>query len=156
MADKNQSNPLSRLNPNSMYGHVDFKTALASARTSERMHHAWLLTGPNGIGKASMAYIAAAWLLSDATPSDSLFGDMPEDLLLDLDDSGTNQVLNGAHPDFMAIYPREEDNKSGQIKIDQIRAMHPFMMHKPGRGKMRVAVIDSMDEINRNGANAML
>jgi DNA polymerase-3 subunit delta' len=34
--------------------------------------------------------------------------------------------------------------------------MHPFMMHKPGRGKMRVAVIDSMDEINRNGANAML
>ena len=46
-----------------MYGHVDFKTALASARTSERMHHAWLLTGPNGIGKASMAYIAAAWLL---------------------------------------------------------------------------------------------
>lgn len=156
MADKNQSNPLSRLNPNSMYGHVDFKTTLASARTSERMHHAWLLTGPNGIGKASMAYIAAAWLLSDATPSDSLFGDMPEDLSLDLDDSGTNQVLNGAHPDFMAIYPREEDNKSGQIKIDQIRAMHPFMMHKPGRGKMRVAVIDSMDEINRNGANAML
>ena len=139
-----------------MYGHVDFKTALASARTSERMHHAWLLTGPNGIGKASMAYIAAAWLLSDATPSDSLFGDMPADLSLDLDDSGTNQVLNGAHPDFMAIYPREEDNKSGQIKIDQIRAMHPFMMHKPGRGKMRVAVIDSMDEINRNGANAML
>lgn len=156
MADKNESNPLSRLNPNSIYGHVDFKMALASARSSGRMHHAWLLTGPNGIGKASMAYIAAAWLLSDDAPPETLFGDVPADFSLDLDDSGTKQVLNGAHPDFMAVFPREEDNKSGQIKIDQIRAMQPFMMHKPGRGKMRVAVIDSMDEINRNGANAML
>lgn len=156
MADKNESNPLLRLNPNSIYGHVDFKMALASARSSGRMHHAWLLTGPNGIGKASMAYIAAAWLLSDDAPPETLFGDVPADFSLDLDDSGTKQVLNGAHPDFMAVFPREEDNKSGQIKIDQIRAMQPFMMHKPGRGKMRVAVIDSMDEINRNGANAML
>ena len=97
MADKNQSNPLSRLNPNSMCGHVDFKTALASARTSERMHHAWLLTGPNGIGKASMAYIAAAWLLSDDALSDSLFGGVPADFSLDMDDSGAKQVLNGAH-----------------------------------------------------------
>ena len=156
MADKNESNPLSRLNPNSIYGHVGFKMALASARSSGRMHHAWLLTGPNGIGKASMAYISAAWLLSDDAPPETLFGDVPADFSLDLDDSGTKQVLNGAHPDFMAVFPREEDNKSGQIKIDQIRAMQPFMMHKPGRGKMRVAVIDSMDEINRNGANAML
>ncbi|MBT6123398.1 MAG: DNA polymerase III subunit delta' [Candidatus Puniceispirillum sp.] len=156
MADKIQSNTLSRLDPNNIYGHADFKMALAAARTSERIHHAWLLTGPKGIGKASMAYIAAAWLLCDAAPPDTLFGDVPADFSLDLDDTGTKQVLNGAHPDFMAIYPREEDNKSGQIKIDQIRAMHPFMMHKPGRGKMRVAVIDSMDEINRNGANAML
>ena len=156
MAEKTQSNPLVRLDPNSMCGHADFKTALASARSSERMHHAWLLTGPNGIGKASMAYMAAAWLLSDAEPAEALFGDVPTDFSLDLNDPGAKQVLNGAHPDFMAIYPREEDNKSGQIKIDQIRAMHPFMMHSPGRGKMRVAVIDSMDEINRNGANAML
>ena len=156
MADKNESNPLSRLNPSSIYGHVDFKMALASSRSSGRMHHAWLLTGPNGIGKASMAYIAAAWLLSDDAPPETLFGDVPADFSLDLDDSGTKQVLNGAHPDFMAVFPREEDNKSGQIKIDQIRAMQPFMMHKPGRGNMRVAVIDSMDEINRNGANAML
>lgn len=156
MADKTQPNPLTCLDPNRMYGHVAFKAALALARSSDRMHHAWLLTGPNGIGKASMAYMAAAWLLADAEPAESLFGDVPSEFFLDLDDPGTKQVLNGAHPDFMAIYPRDEDNKSGQIKIDQIRAMHPFMMHKPGRGKMRVAVIDSMDEINRNGANAML
>ena len=156
MADKTKSTPLMRLEPDSMRGHDDFKRALASARSAERMHHAWLLTGPNGIGKASMAYMAAAWLLADTPPSEALFGDVPVDFSVDLDDPGSKQVLNGAHPDFMAIYPREEDNKSGQIKIDQIRALHPFMMHKPGRGKMRVAVIDSMDEINRNGANAML
>ncbi|MDB2389899.1 DNA polymerase III subunit delta' [Alphaproteobacteria bacterium] len=156
MADENQFNPLSRLHPNSIYGHVDFKKAFASARASQRMQHAWLLTGPDGIGKASIAYIAAAWLLSDTPPPETLFGDEPAGFSLDLEDVGVKQVLNGAHPDFMAIYPRAEDNKSGQIKIDQIRAMHPFMMHKPGRGKMRVVVVDSMDLINRNGANAML
>lgn len=156
MADTGRSELLSRLNPNTMLGHADFKAALVSARASGRMHHAWLLTGPRGIGKASMAYLAASWLLSDAEPYDNMFGDELPGFLVNPDDQGTKQVLNGAHPDFLAIYPREEDNKSGQIKIEQIRAMHPFMMHKPGRGKMRVAVIDSMDDINRNGANAML
>jgi DNA polymerase-3 subunit delta' len=72
------------------------------------------------------------------------------------DDPGSKLVFNGAHPDYLAIAPVLDDNKSGQIKIDQIRAMVPFLAHKPARGGFRVIVIDSMDEVNRNGANAML
>jgi DNA polymerase-3 subunit delta' len=56
----------------------------------------------------------------------------------------------------MEIAPAENDNKSGQIKVEQIRQLQPFMMHKPARGGWRVALIDSMDEVNRNSANAML
>ena len=50
-----------------------------------------------------------------------------------LDDRGAKLVFNGAHPDYLAIAPVLDDNRSGQIKIDQIRAMVPFMAHKSAR-----------------------
>ncbi|MDC0967128.1 AAA family ATPase, partial [Alphaproteobacteria bacterium] len=142
--------------PTAIVGHSDFTNALAGALASGRMHHAWLLTGPRGIGKASMARLAAAWLLSEQVPETGLFGDAAPQFAVSPDDPGANLVFRGAHPDYLAIAPVLDDNKSGQIKIDQIRDMVPFMAHKPARGGWRVAVIDSMDEINRNGANAML
>ncbi|MDA7599218.1 AAA family ATPase [Alphaproteobacteria bacterium] len=138
-----------------MIGHDAFERQLAGAKHADRLHHAWLLTGPKGIGKSVMARRAAAWLLSENT-SDPLFGDIAPEFTLDYQDPGANQVIKGAHPDLLLIQPDEEDNKSGQIKINQIRSLLPFMMHKPGRGGYRVAIIDSMDEVNRNGANAML
>ena len=77
------------------------------------------------------------------------------DLKIDAEDAGTSLVMKGAHPDYKIIVPQTEDNKSGQIKIDQIRELLPFMMHKPARGGWRVAIIDSMDDVNLNGANAL-
>jgi Mg-chelatase subunit ChlI len=61
--------------PTAIVGHSDFTNALAGALASGRMHHAWLLTGPRGIGKASMARLAAAWLLSEQAAATGLFGD---------------------------------------------------------------------------------
>ena len=139
-----------------MLGHSDFVESLASSMSNGRMHHAWLLTGPSGIGKASVARAAAAWLLSERVNSRDTFDTKITKFSVSLDDPGANLVFNGAHPDFLAIAPVLDDNKSGQIKIDQIRAMVPFMAHKPARGGFRVTVIDSMDDVNRNGANAML
>ena len=120
------------------------------------MHHAWLLTGPSGIGKATVARLAAAWLLSEEINTRDLFGAEVAGFSVSMEDPGAKLVFNGAHPDYLAISPVLDDNKSGQIKIDQIRAMVPFMAHKSARGRFRVTVIDSMDEVNRNGANAML
>lgn len=137
-------------------GHSNFTEALVSSMAIGRMHHAWLLTGPRGIGKASVARLAAAWLLSEEQSTAGLFSDDVARSSVLLDDPGAKLVLNGAHPDYMAIAPVLDENKSGQIKIDQIRAMVPFMAHKPARGGFRVVVIDSMDEVNRNGANGML
>ena len=57
-------------------GHSDFTNALSGALASGRMHHAWLLTGPRGIGKASMARLAAAWLLSEQAAETGLFGEI--------------------------------------------------------------------------------
>ena len=127
-------------------GHHDFFEDIASSLSAGRMHHAWLLSGPVGIGKASMARLAAAWILSEDAQPEALFGIKNPDIKIDADDPGTSLLLRGSHPDCKIIVPQTEDNKSGQIKIDEIRELLPFMMHKPSRGGWRVAIIDSMDE----------
>ena len=142
--------------PTAVIGHSDFVESLASSMASGRMHHAWLLIGPSGIGKATVARLAAAWLLSERVNKRDLFGAEVAGFSVSLDDPGAKLVFNGAHPDYLAIAPVLDDNRSGQIKIDQIRAMVHFMAHKPARGRFRVTVIDSLDDINRNGINAML
>ena len=55
-------------------GHSEFFESLTSSMASGRMHHAWLLTGPSGIGKATVARLAAAWLLSERVNTRDLFG----------------------------------------------------------------------------------
>ena len=141
---------------NDILGHDDFLANIATSLSTGRMHHAWLLSGPVGIGKASMARLAAAWLLSEGAESAALFSIEHSNLKIDKRDAGSNLVLRGAHPDCKIISPQAEENKSGQIKINQIRELLPFMMHKPARGGWRVAIIDSMDDVNQNGANALL
>ncbi len=138
-----------------IFGHSGFEQDFASALAQERMHHAWLLTGPRGIGKAQLALRAAAWLLAESN-GDPLTAEETTIPEVNQTDPGVMLVSNGAHPDLKIVAPLKEDNKSGQIKIDQIRELLPFMMHKPGRGGWRVAIIDSMDEVNRNGSNALL
>ena len=140
----------------SVRGHLAITATLTQAIGSGRMHHAWLLTGVKGIGKATTARLAAARLLSEKLPAAGLFGDSVPALDLAPDDPAANLVFSGAHPDFIDIRSSRDDNKSGQIKIEQIRDLIPFMAHKPARGAWRVAIIDSMDEVTRNGANALL
>ncbi len=117
--------------------HENFLADIASSLSNGRMHHAWLLVGPVGIGKASMARLAAAWLLSEGPQPGTLLGMKNPDIKIDAEESDTSLVLRGAHPDYKIIAPQTEDNKSGQIKIDQIRKLFPFMMHKPARGGWR-------------------
>ena len=138
-----------------IFGHSAFEIDFTTALQHGRLHHAWLLTGPRGIGKAQLALKAAAWLLSEEG-GQALLDDVHSGIDVNENDPGAVLVLRGAHPDMMLVAPDLEDNKSGQIKINQIRALLPFMMHKPGRGGWRVAIIDSMDEVNRNVANALL
>ena len=132
-----------------VFGHEVFTSALAQSMAAGRIAHGWLLTGPSGTGKSIMACMAAAWLLSESRDGSGVFS-------FDRNDPCANLVVRGAHPDLLLVRPQEEDNKSGQIKIDQIRKVSAFLATKPGRGGWRVVIIDSMDAVNRNGANALL
>ena len=79
-------------------GHDDFLADIATSLSAGRMHHAWLLTGPVGIGKASMARLAAAWLLSEDAQPEALFGMKSPDIKIDAEDAGTSLVLKGIAP----------------------------------------------------------
>ncbi len=136
------------------HGHEAFTSALRDALDGGRAAHGWLLSGPQGIGKAAMACMAAAWLLRERGEEPALIGGGA--VTVDPADPGSNLVCKGHHPDLLVIRPELKDNKSGQIKLEQIRKLVGFMGHRPGRGGGRVAIIDSMDQVNRNGANALL
>jgi DNA polymerase-3 subunit delta' len=134
-----------------LIGHAEAQSAFESAAASGRMHHAWMIEGPSGIGKARFALRCAAWLLGARGPADAPF-DAPQD------DPVMSRCLSGGHPD-LRILTRELNDKGKlkqDISIEQIRAFNEFFNYRPALGGWRVGIVDSLDELNRNSANAVL
>lgn len=134
-----------------LYGHEAAEASFLSAYRSGRLHHAWLIEGPSGIGKARLAERIGAYLLGARGPSAAPL-DAPAD------DSVMRAVLAGSHPD-MTVQRRELNDKgklAQDITVEQIRQLtHHFEM-KPALGGWRVGIVDAIDEANRNAANALL
>jgi DNA polymerase-3 subunit delta' len=127
----------------------------AAAWASRKLHHAWLLGGPSGTGKATFAHAAARRVLADAAgPSGGLPGlETPDDHPI------VKLVEAGSHPDmrWLERLPREKgDGLARDITIKQVRALGEFMGMTAALSPWRVAVIDSMDEMNKEAANALL
>ncbi len=126
-----------------MIGHDAAWDAWRRARTSERMHHAWLLTGKQGLGKATFARAAAVELLG--APGDGPHPDILELTYAAKDDKEERKRADGK--------PFE---KARSIRIGQIRAMQRRLMTRPTLGDKRVVIIDPADDLERNAANALL
>jgi len=127
----------------------------ASAWATRKLHHAWLLAGPKGVGKASFAHAAARRVLADAAgPSFELSGiETPDDHPM------VKLIEAGSHPD-MRWLKRLENEKTGNlarnISVDQIRSLSDLFDLSPAMSSWRVAVIDTVDELEPSGANALL
>jgi len=158
--------PLSRVNPD-LQGHEQTERTLIEAFQGERMAHAWLVSGPKGIGKATLAYRFARYVLRHSGNIDQssigLFGDDlgnddPESLWIDPASPVFQRVAAGGHADFMGIERSLNDKGKlrKEIVIDDVRGIGAFMSLTAGEGGWRVVVIDSADEMNRNAANAVL
>ncbi len=145
--------PLSPASTFDLIGHEEAESDLAAALSFGKVHHAWLITGPKGVGKATLAYRAARILLG----ARRLPGERP--LATRPDDHVARQIAQEAHPD-MRVLSRSVDEKSGklrtEISVDEARALTAFFSLSSGSGGRRVAIIDSADELNRNAANALL
>jgi DNA polymerase-3 subunit delta' len=125
--------------------------AFLDALERGRLHHAWLVVGPEGVGKATFAYRAARRLLG-ARPLPALgpLGASPEDPVC-------RQILGRAHPDLMALQREPEDGKARRgIPVDEARALPEFFSKSPASAPYRVAIIDTADDLNTFGANAVL
>jgi len=135
-----------------LIGHDHIISAIAN-RDHDRRHHGFILSGPKGIGKATTAYRAAEQLMA-APKETGLFGD-DTGHGVDSDDPNLRLIRAGSHPDVMVV-EGDVSKASGGISVDQIRAIIPFLAHTTSRGDWRVVIIDSLDEMNINGANAIL
>lgn len=126
---------------------VSFLDALARGR----LHHAWLLTGPEGVGKATLAYRMARRLLgAHPDPSHGLLGASPSDVV-------SRQVAARSHPDLMVLERATDDGKARKaIPVDEARRLPEFFANSPAISPYRVAIIDAADDLNVNAANAVL
>ena len=127
----------------------------ASAWASRKLHHAWLLAGPRGVGKASFAHAAARRVLADAAgPASSLPGVETSD-----DHPMVRLVEARSHPDMRQL-ERLVNEKTGNlarsISVDQVRSLADLFDLSPAMSDWRVVIIDSVDELEPAGANALL
>jgi len=127
----------------------------ASAWASRKLHHAWLFAGPKGVGKASFARAAARRVLADAAgPPVDLSGiEAPEEHRI------VKLVDARSHPDMRWLERLEKEKGDGlarDITIKQVRGLGEFMGMTAALSPWRVAVIDSMDEMNKEASNALL
>ena len=125
--------------------------AFLEAMRRGRLHHAWLLTGPEGVGKATFAYRAARRLLGAAPDAArGLLGSGP-------DDPVSRQVASRSHPDLMVLERDGDDGKPHKfIPVDDARKLPEFFSKAPASAPFRVAIIDAADDMNVNAANALL
>jgi DNA polymerase III subunit delta' len=116
-----------------------------------RMHHAWLLVGPEGVGKATFAYRAARRLLG-ARPDEAygLLGSDPQHPV-------SRQVAARSHPDLMVLELADEEGRARKsIPVDEARKLPEFFAMSPASSPWRVAIVDAADDMNPNAANAVL
>jgi DNA polymerase-3 subunit delta' len=134
-----------------LVGHDAAEAQLAAAAESGRVHHGWLITGPKGLGKATLAYRFARRLLGAPRT-----GPRPFDV--DMSHPVARRVAALSHPDLFVL--RRGLNDKGKprrdIAVDDARALGAFFGLKPAEGGWRVAIIDCVDDLNRNAANALL
>ena len=142
--------PEPRANPH-LLGHEAAEAVLAEAMRSARMHHAWLITGPDGIGKATLAFRFARRLF--AGPPDG------PSLALDARNPVFRRVASGAHADLLTVARAWDDRTKRQrteIVVGDVRKVTDFLRRTPAEGGWRVVVVDGAEELNRNAANALL
>jgi DNA polymerase-3 subunit delta' len=132
-----------------LLGHEAPEAALAAAAASGRLPHAWLLAGPPGIGKATLGYRFARWLLAGAPPA-------APPLHLPAEHPAFRRVLAGAHADLRALRPGTEGGVKRVIRVDEVRAAIRFLAMTPAEGGWRVLLVDGADAMQPGAANALL
>jgi DNA polymerase-3 subunit delta' len=141
-----------------LHGQAEAERALLEAYRGRRFHHAWLIAGPAGIGKATLAYRMARFVLAHPDPRTPAV-QRATSLQVDADHPVARRIAAQAHGDLLVLERtiNEKTNKLRQdIQVDDVRRTVTFFGSTAGEGGWRVAIVDAVDELNREGANALL
>jgi DNA polymerase III subunit delta' len=153
-ADRLDGFPHPRLTT-SVAGHDDAEQLLAQSVLSGRMHHGWLITGAEGIGKATLGYALARFLLASETER----GSAPQRLIVPATSVAFRQVAALSHPDLLVLrrpWDQKAKRHSTQITIDEVRRLRFFLSHKAEATQWRAVLVDTADDLNSAAANAIL
>jgi DNA polymerase-3 subunit delta' len=141
-----------------LFGHSEAEQILLDAYRSGRVPHAWLIGGERGIGKATLAYRMARFVLANPDPAAPAV-QKAKTLAVPADHSTARRVAGQAHADLLVLR-RVINEKTGKlftvIRVDDIRRTVPFFGSTAGEGGWRMAIVDSFDDVNKEGENALL
>ena len=140
-----------RSNPD-LLGQETAEAELLRAYASGRLPHAWLIAGQGGIGKATLAFRFARFLLSGGSPHAGT-------LAIDDGHPVFRRVASGGHADLTTIEKQFDEEKGKQrkeIAVDDVRRIAPFLRLTPAEGGWRVVIVDGAETMNRFGQNAVL
>lgn len=149
-------------------GHNTQISVFLSELNGARLHHGWLFTGPQGVGKASIAYALAKHALSAAAGPP-----VTRDALYVPDDHPVGKLVDAhSHPDLVLLERLPKDPKAVRdldrrdwpgdlerarsITVDQVRALGSVFALKPSFSNRRIVIVDAIDDMERAGANALL
>ena len=131
-----------------LFGHEAALSEFDDALASGRMHHAWLIVGPEGVGKATLAYRLARTVLAEGERGS-----------IDRDHPVFRKVASLSHPNLLLIrrsWVEKSKRYSQWIGVEEVRRLRSFLGHAAGEGSWRVVIVDRADELNQNAANALL
>jgi DNA polymerase-3 subunit delta' len=140
-----------------LFGHRDAEMALLNAYRSGRIPHAWLIGGPKGIGKATLAYRMARFVLAHR---DSFAPGVQGAETLDVNPSDpvARHIASGAHGGLLTLErtPNDKGMMRTVITVDETRETITFFGSTAAVEGWRVCIVDTVDELNPNAANALL
>lgn len=139
-------------------GHVASEQRLLQAYLGGKIHHAWILAGTQGVGKATLAYRLARFVLKHPDPG-APDARASKDLSVAADDPVFHRVAAGAHPNIFVVR-REYDQRGKRLRreitAETVRSTARFFTRTAGEGGWRICIVDAADDLNKTAANALL
>jgi DNA polymerase III subunit delta' len=142
----------------SLIGQAVAERELLNGYRSEKLAHAWLIGGPEGIGKATLAWRFARFILAEPDPTSARVR-AADDLSVDFDALAVRQAMALAHPDLTALrrgWNTQSKNFYSEIRVEDVRNALQLFQKSAGAGGWRICIVDSAEDLNRAGANALL
>jgi DNA polymerase III subunit delta' len=145
-------------NTSVLIGHKAAEAEMLSAYRDGRLAHAWLIGGTEGVGKATLAWRFARFLLAHPDPGAAAVREA-RDLSVDPRHSVARLVSSLAHPDLSLVrrgWQADKKRFSTEIQIDHVRHALQVFQLSAGFGGWRICIVDCAEDLNRSSANALL